>query len=118
MGEIPSSRTPFPHRTGNLYKIEYLVSWSEAGDDVEKNQLARARQMYEFMSPYVSNNPREAFFNYRDLDIGSSVNSTYEEGKVYGVKYFKDNFERLVDIKTLIDAENFWKNEQGIPVRR
>ena len=85
---------------------------------MEKNQLARAREMYEFMSPYVSKNPREAFFNYRDLDIGSSVNSTYEEGKVYGVKYFKDNFERLVDIKTLIDAENFWKNEQGIPVRR
>ncbi|KAG2320602.1 hypothetical protein Bca52824_013815 [Brassica carinata] len=61
MGEIPSSRTPFPHRAGNLYKIEYLVSWTEAGDDVEKNRLARAREMYEFMSPYVSKNPREAF---------------------------------------------------------
>ncbi|ESQ33785.1 hypothetical protein EUTSA_v10009705mg [Eutrema salsugineum] len=118
MGEIPSSRIPFPHRAGNLYKIEYLVSWSEAGDDVEKDHLARAREMYEFMSPYVSSNPRETFLNYRDLDIGSSVSSTYEEGKIYGVKYYIDNFERLVDIKSSIDAENFWKNEQSIPVRR
>ncbi|CAH2034584.1 unnamed protein product [Thlaspi arvense] len=29
-----------------------------------------------------------------------------------------DNFERLVDIKSSIDAENFWRNEQSIPVRR
>ncbi|ESQ33784.1 hypothetical protein EUTSA_v10007354mg [Eutrema salsugineum] len=118
MSEIPSSRTPFPHRAGNLFNIEYVIDWSEAGDNVEKDHLARGREMYEFMSPYVSSNPREAFLNYRDLDIGSSVNSTYEEGKIYGVKYYKDNFERLVDIKSTYDEINFWRNEQSIPVRR
>ncbi|KAG7648069.1 FAD-binding type PCMH-like superfamily [Arabidopsis thaliana x Arabidopsis arenosa] len=118
MGEIPSSRTPFPHRAGNLFNIEYIIDWSEAGDNVEKKYLALANEFYRFMTPYVSSNPREAFLNYRDLDIGSSVKSTYQEGKIYGAKYFKENFERLVDIKTTIDAENFWKNEQSIPVRR
>ncbi|KFK44884.1 hypothetical protein AALP_AA1G315500 [Arabis alpina] len=117
MGEIPSSRTPFPHRAGNLFNIEYIIDWSEAGDDVEKNYLARAREMYEFMTPYVSSNPREAYLNYRDLDIGSSVNSTYEESKIYGAKYFKSNFERLVNIKSVYDEINFWRNEQSIPVR-
>ncbi|XP_010501670.1 PREDICTED: reticuline oxidase-like protein [Camelina sativa] len=118
MGEIPSSRTPFPHRGGNLFKIEYLISWSQAGDDAEKNHLAKANEMYKFMTPYVSSNPREAYFNYRDLDLGTSLNSTYEEGKIYGAKYFKDNFERLVDIKTKYDEINFWRNEQSIPVRK
>ncbi|EOA38837.1 hypothetical protein CARUB_v10011178mg [Capsella rubella] len=118
MGEIPSSRTPFPHRGGNLFNIEYLISWSEAGDNVEKAYLASVNEMYKFMTPYVSSNPREAFFNYRDLDIGSGVNSTYEQGKIYGAKYFKDNYERLVDIKTKFDEINFWRNEQSIPVRK
>ncbi|KAL1205039.1 Berberine bridge enzyme-like 10 [Cardamine amara subsp. amara] len=118
MGEIPSSRTPFPHRAGNLFNIEYLIEWSEAGDDVEKKYLTLANEMYKFMAPYVSSNPREAFLNYRDLEIGSSVNSTYQEGKIYGVKYFKDNFERLVDIKSKFDDINFWRNEQSIPVRK
>nr|AAR24205.1 At1g30730 [Arabidopsis thaliana]AAR92346.1 At1g30730 [Arabidopsis thaliana] len=118
MGEIPSSRTPFPHRGGNLFNIEYIIDWSEAGDNVEKKYLALANEFYRFMTPYVSSNPREAFLNYRDIDIGSSGNSTYEEGKIYGAKYFKDNFERLVDIKTKFDEINFWRNEQSIPVRK
>ncbi|CAH2034593.1 unnamed protein product [Thlaspi arvense] len=118
MGEIPSSRTPFPHRAGNLFNIEYLIDWSKAGDDVERDHLARAREIYRFMTPYVSSNPREAFFNYRDLDIGSGANSTYEEGKIFGNKYFKDNYERLVDIKSTYDEINFWRNEQSIPVRK
>uniref|UniRef100_A0A1J3GY75 Reticuline oxidase-like protein n=1 Tax=Noccaea caerulescens TaxID=107243 RepID=A0A1J3GY75_NOCCA len=118
MGEIPSSRTPFPHRAGNLFNIEYVIDWSESGDQVEKDHLARATELYGFMTPYVSSNPREAFLNYRDLDIGSSVNSTYKEGKIYGAKYFKDNFERLVDIKSTYDEINFWGNEQSIPVRK
>ncbi|CAN8303848.1 unnamed protein product [Cochlearia groenlandica] len=118
MGEIPSSRTPFPHRSGNLFDIEYVIDWSETGDDVERKNLARAKEMYRFMTPYVSSNPREAYLNYRDIDIGSSVNSTYEEGKIYGAKYFKDNYERLVDIKTTFDEINFWRNEQSIPVRK
>lgn len=119
MGEITSSRTPFPHRAGNLFNIEYVIDWSEAGDAVEKDYLSRAREMHGFMTPYVSSNPREAYLNYRDLDIGSGGNSTtYEGGKVYGAKYFKDNFERLVNIKSIYDEINFWRNEQSIPVRK
>ncbi|CAA7014237.1 unnamed protein product [Microthlaspi erraticum] len=89
MGEITSSRTPFPHRAGNLFNIEYVIDWSESGDQVEKDHLARAREMYEFMTPYVSSNPRGAYLNYRDLDIGSSVNPLTKKVKSTGLSILK-----------------------------
>ena len=70
------------------------------------------------MTPYVSKNPREAYLNYRDLDIGhASTNGTkiLSSAKVYGTKYFKDNFDRLVRVKTMVDPNNFFQNEQCIP---
>ena len=69
------------------------------------------------MTPYVSKFPREAFLNYRDLDIGINHNgpNSYLEGIVFGIKYFKANYNRLVQIKTKVDPDNFFRNEQSIP---
>jgi hypothetical protein len=69
------------------------------------------------MTPFVSKNPREAYFNYKDLDLGINHNGkkSYWEGRVYGIKYFKGNFKRLVKIKTKVDPGNFFRNEQSIP---
>ncbi|XP_004504724.2 berberine bridge enzyme-like 21 [Cicer arietinum] len=117
MNLIPSNATAFPHREGNLFKIQYSVNWEEPGIDVENNFTNQARMLYNYMTPFVSNNPRRAFLNYRDLDIGINDfgNSSYEQGVVYGAKYFNNNFERLVKIKTVVDPENFFRNEQSIP---
>ncbi|KAF8027746.1 hypothetical protein BT93_E0613 [Corymbia citriodora subsp. variegata] len=117
MSEIPASATPFPHRAGNLIKIQYLVGWNEEDPEVGKKYLAQIRKLYSYMTPFVSKNPRSTFLNYRDLDIGTTTNgnNSYEEGRVYGVKYFKDNFERLVKVKTAVDPNNFFRNEQSIP---
>ena len=70
------------------------------------------------MTPFVSKNPREAFLNYRDIDLGINHQGSrsYVEGKRYGVMYFKDNFDRLVEIKTKVDPTNFFRNEQSIPI--
>ena len=73
------------------------------------------RELYDFMTPYVSKSPRRAYLNYRDLDIGVAHNFAYEEGKVYGETYFVDNFDRLVRVKSKVDADNFFRNEQSIP---
>ncbi|KAL2343714.1 hypothetical protein Fmac_004999 [Flemingia macrophylla] len=118
MSEVASDATPFPHRLGNLFKIQYSVNWDEPGVDVENNFTSQARELYSYMTPFVSNSPRSAFLNYRDLDIGTNSfgKNSYEEGRVYGVKYFNDNFERLVKIKTAVDPENFFRNEQSIPI--
>ncbi|GFP95938.1 reticuline oxidase-like protein [Phtheirospermum japonicum] len=117
MSEIPESETPVPHRAGNLFKIQYSINWNEEGEEVDRDNIGQIRELYSFMKPYVSKNPREAYFNYRDLDIGTNDNgkNSYGQGKVYGVKYFKGNFDRLVKIKTKFDPDNFFRNEQSIP---
>ncbi|CAA3033799.1 berberine bridge enzyme-like 21 [Olea europaea var. sylvestris] len=118
MSEIPDSETPFPHRAGNIFKIQYSVNWDDEGEGAEKTYIEQTREMYRYMAPFVSNDPREAYLNYRDLDIGTTDNGrhSYNQGLVYGMKYFKDNFDRLVKIKTAIDPDNFFRNEQSIPV--
>ena len=118
MNEIPASATAFPHRAGNLFKIQYSMNWDEEGIELEKNYTAQIRRLYSYMTPFVSKNPRSAFLNYRDLDIGINNNdkNSYEEGEVYGVKYFNDNFHRLVKVKTAVDPHNFFRNEQSIPI--
>ena len=69
------------------------------------------------MTPFVSKNPRSAFLNYRDLDIGTNNNdkNSYEEVEVYGVKYSNVNFDRLVKVKTVVNPHNFFRNEESIP---
>lgn len=117
MGQIPASATPFPHRAGNLFKIQYSVSWDEEGYELDKNYTTQIRKLYKLMTRFVSKNPRSAFLNYRDLDIGINHQGTnsYAEGQVYGAKYFNANFDRLVKVKTAVDPGNFFRNQQSIP---
>ncbi|KAJ0493343.1 putative tetrahydroberberine oxidase [Helianthus annuus] len=118
MEEISEFAKPFPHRAGNLAMIEYETYWNQLGMEAAKKNLEFARKMHEHMTPFVSDNPREAFYNYRDLDNGVNHHGkySYEEGMVYGIRYFKEvNYNRLVMVKTMVDPNNFFSNEQGIP---
>ncbi|KAL4348012.1 hypothetical protein GQ457_17G025400 [Hibiscus cannabinus] len=118
MDEIPESSTPFPHRAGNLYKIIYNVGWEEQDNINSDKYIDWIRRIYGYMGAYVSKSPREAYVNYRDLDIGtnSEGNTTsYARASVWGRKYFKNNFDKLVHVKTMIDPENFFRHEQSIP---
>ncbi|KAJ9705859.1 hypothetical protein PVL29_003791 [Vitis rotundifolia] len=117
MSEIPASETPFPHRAGNIFKIQYSVSWHEEGAEADKEHMNLITELYNYMTPLVSKSPRGAYLNYRDIDIGISHNGkdSYQEGRVYGVKYFMNNFDRLVKVKTAVDPLNFFRYEQSIP---
>lgn len=119
MAEISASATPFPHRAGNLWKVQYATNWDTEGSEASEYYIDLTRKLHMYMTPFVSKNPREAFFNYKDLDIGINHNAnskaSYLEGRVYGIKYFKDNFDRLVHVKTKVDPKNFFRNEQSIP---
>ncbi|MED6145140.1 hypothetical protein PIB30_022283 [Stylosanthes scabra] len=106
MHEIPPSETPFPHRSGNLFMIEYLTSWGEDGVIANNVYLNISRFFYEYMAPYVSHAPREAFLNYRDVNIGANYPSNetrVEIAQSYGTKYFGGNLERLVYVKSKVD---------------
>lgn len=117
MSTISDSDTPFPHRKGVLYRIQYLVLWPDSADGAEEKHLRWVREMRGFMTPYVSKNPRGAYVNFRDLDLGMNVegNTNYENARVWGEKYFKGNFKRLALIKGKFDPENFFWHEQSIP---
>jgi len=117
MNEISESETPFPHRKGNLYIIQYLVKWEENSMEASKRHLHWAKMIYRYMTPYVSKSPRAAYFNYKDLDLGKNKhhNTSYSKASVWGKKYFKGNFRRLIQIKTKFDPQNFFRNEQSIP---
>ncbi|TXG48216.1 hypothetical protein EZV62_027510 [Acer yangbiense] len=119
MSEISESEIPFPHRVGNLYKIHHLVYWEEEGNEIAQKHIDWIRRLYSFVAPYVSKNPRAAYINYRDLDIGTNnikgSYTSFKQASIWGVKYFKNNFNRLVHVKTKVDPANFFRNEQSIP---
>ncbi|EOY23145.1 FAD-binding Berberine family protein [Theobroma cacao] len=117
MDEIPETATPFPHRAGNLYKILYTVGWQEEDNKNSQRYISWIRRVYSYMSSFVSKSPREAYINYRDLDIGinNKGSTSYAQASVWGHKYFKNNFDKLMRVKTMIDPENFFKHEQSIP---
>ncbi|OVA12249.1 FAD linked oxidase [Macleaya cordata] len=117
MDEISESEIAFPHRNGTLFMIMYIVSWNEKGVETSKKHISWIRELYRYLAPYVSKCPRAAYVNYRDIDLGQSKNgtATYLQGKAWGRRYFKGNYERLVHVKSKFDPENFFRHEQSIP---
>ncbi|RWV80363.1 hypothetical protein GW17_00058386 [Ensete ventricosum] len=107
LDEIAESATPFPHRKGNLYIIQYIMAWFETDTETTERHLSWMRKLYALMTPYVSKNPRAAYLNYRDIDLG-------KKARIWGPKYFKNNFHRLGYVKSKVDPHNFFRNEQSI----
>ncbi|XVE58568.1 hypothetical protein DITRI_Ditri04bG0179700 [Diplodiscus trichospermus] len=118
MDAIPETELPYPHRAGNLFQASYTVEWSNEENAAPQKYISWIRRLYSYMATYASESPREAYFNYRDLDIGTNnINgyTSYAQASIWGRKYFKNNFDRLVHVKTKVDPENFFKNEQSVP---
>lgn len=115
MAEISESALPFPHRAGTLYMINYGHNFTREG---AAKGIEWIRSLYRYFGPYVSKNPRTAYVNYLDLDLGSNNQqgvTSYAQASKWGKKYFKNNFMRLVKVKSMIDPNNFFKHEQSIP---
>ncbi|MFS7991281.1 putative tetrahydroberberine oxidase [Helianthus anomalus] len=120
MAKIPESSIPFPHRNGTLFKIQYVNTWMSPDKEVMNKHVDWIRKLHNYMTQYVSMLPRQAYVNYRDLDLGmndkNGDDTSFVKASAWGTKYFKDNFNRLVKIKTEFDPHNFFKHEQSIPV--
>ncbi|KAK9053802.1 hypothetical protein SSX86_024876 [Deinandra increscens subsp. villosa] len=119
MSAINETATPYPHREGNLYIIQYIMRWgTDEGLNATETHVASIRRVYEKMTPYVSKKPREAYVNFRDLDLGTNGNASgtsYVQALRWGRRYFKGNFEKLALVKGMVDPTNFFRNEQSIP---
>ncbi|PSR86437.1 Berberine bridge enzyme-like [Actinidia chinensis var. chinensis] len=118
MSKISESAIPFPHRNGTLFKIQYLTLWGDADKHSAAKHVDWIRKLYTYMAPYASVFPRQAYVNYRDLDLGMNKNgcTDFVQASVWGTMYFKHNFNRLVHIKTKVDPDNFFRHEQSIPI--
>ncbi|KAK1565321.1 hypothetical protein Q3G72_024059 [Acer saccharum] len=116
MSEISEHETPFPHRKGTIFKFHYFTSWLDGDKNVAKH-MSWIRSLYNYMTPYVSKFLRGAYVNYRDLDLGINKKGKISviQASVWGIKYFKGNFQRLVKVKTEVDPGNFFRHEQSIP---
>jgi hypothetical protein len=118
MGRFSPSATPFPHRN-YLYQLQFFSVWYENGTAALEKRMSWVRGVYEFLTPYVSKNPRSVYVNYRDLDIGTNELegdvTSYAKASVWGEKYFKGNFKRLAAVKSKVDPYDFFRNEQSIP---
>ncbi|KAL2474824.1 FAD-binding Berberine family protein [Abeliophyllum distichum] len=117
INDYSESEIAFPHRTGNIFMINYVVHWDTPGKKESERHVNWIRKLYNYMAPYVSKSPRTAYINYRDLDIGmnNEGNTSFKQASVWGFKYLKNNFRRLVRVKTEVDPSNFFRNEQSIP---
>ncbi|MFS7909421.1 putative tetrahydroberberine oxidase [Helianthus anomalus] len=74
MHEIDDTIIAYPHRKGYLYNITYTESWEDDNIEASEKHISWMRKMYEKMTPYVAKNPRAAYVNYRDLDLGENDN--------------------------------------------
>lgn len=116
MAKIPESEIPFPHRKGVIFMIQYMSIWTDDKPETAAKHVDWIRRLYNYMASYASMFPREAYVNYRDLDLGINMNrSSFIQANSWGTRYFKDNFNRLVKVKTKVDPGNFCRHEQSIP---
>ena len=89
MSEISHNETTYPYRAGNLFKIEYDFTWYNDGFEGERHHIEPSRRLHKFMAPYVSKFPKQALFNYRDLDVGTVGQGDYLS---FSIKYYGTNF--------------------------
>lgn len=124
MEKTSSDAIAFPHRKGNIFSIEYTITWDEMDDKSGKSKkyINWIRRFYEAMAPFVSSNPRAAYVNYMDLDLGQVMDfgstgraSSVDMARAWGEKYFLENYDRLVLAKTIIDPHNVFRHQQSVP---
>ncbi|KAK6123827.1 hypothetical protein DH2020_042428 [Rehmannia glutinosa] len=76
LNTFSESETPFPHRSGNIFLIQYDTNWDEEENVESERYMNWIRRLYSYMTPYVSKSPRAVYYNYRDLDLGKNNQGT------------------------------------------
>ncbi|CAN1149303.1 Berberine bridge enzyme-like 26 [Linum perenne] len=73
MARIPETNIPFPHREGNLFKIQYLVYWTQEGEEESDKHIIWLRKLYTYMTIFVSSNRELLTSTTRILTLGRTI---------------------------------------------
>uniref|UniRef100_A0A0D9X4M1 Berberine/berberine-like domain-containing protein n=1 Tax=Leersia perrieri TaxID=77586 RepID=A0A0D9X4M1_9ORYZ len=110
---------------GSSTEFQYGLYWDQLDQARSSEYIEWLHSFYMFMAPHVSKDPRGAYANYMDMDLGtnnwtnpigeSSIEAVAHARSSWGASYFGNNFDRLVRAKTMIDPGNVFNNAQSIP---
>ncbi|XP_017221878.1 monolignol oxidoreductase AtBBE-like 13 [Daucus carota subsp. sativus] len=121
MNEISATALPFLYRAGYLYMFNFYAVTCPSREKFaeETARMDWVRTVDEYLTPYVTSNPRSAYVNYVNVWMGQNNptgSTSYAQASQWGKRYFGVNFDKLVVLKTLADPFNLFRHEQSIPV--
>jgi FAD/FMN-containing dehydrogenase len=101
INDIPESATAFAHRTAS-FVAEGCASW-HPGDPASVVSATKEWQarLFEMLQPDFDGSAYQNFIDPTQTDWLQA--------------YYGDNLDRLIDVKTAIDPENYFNNPQTIP---
>ena len=95
---VPSSATAFPHRN-NIFGYQYLTYFVEPCN--QEAMIQWLDLLYANMTQHMGNG---SYRNYANINI-----------TMPNERYFLGNLERLMEVKSMYDPENFFNYSQSIP---
>ena len=95
---VPSSETAFPHRN-NTFGYQYITYFGEPCNQTAMIQWLDL--LYANMTQHMGNG---SYVNYANINI-----------TMPNERYFLGNLERLMEVKSMYDPENFFNYSQSIP---
>jgi FAD/FMN-containing dehydrogenase len=99
IARVPPSATAFPHRTNTLFCVQYYTEWQKDADTPK--MLKQMHNLYESVHSHFSG---FAYVNYADLDLVDWQRA-----------YYRDNLQRLREVKKAYDPPNLFNFAQSIP---
>ncbi|KAH0898976.1 hypothetical protein HID58_048544, partial [Brassica napus] len=96
-------------KKGVIFKILYVTIWPNS-DKRPSRHINWIRDMYSYMMPYVSSNPRQSYVNYRDLDLGQNMKThKIELQKSSRFLFHVSTFDRSKSEMASTAAVPFWR---------
>jgi FAD/FMN-containing dehydrogenase len=100
IARVTPEAAAFPHRTNTLFCVQYYTEWENARDTAQR--LQQIGDLYDAVHPHFSG---FAYVNYPDLDLVDWQRA-----------YYRDNLQRLRQVKTTYDPQNTFNFPQSIPL--
>ncbi|HEY4832747.1 MAG TPA: BBE domain-containing protein, partial [Waddliaceae bacterium] len=100
INQISEQETAFVHRK-ERFSMQYLTYWDAGDEEADCINREWINSFYQAMRPHVSG---YSYQNYIDKDLENWLHA-----------YYGANKERLIEIKTLYDQNNFFRFDQSIP---